>query len=482
MSQSALFYLSKIVFGDAGEVTSVSVMEGDSVTLHINLAEIKQDDKIQWKSPSNHPIAEIDEKKIIYKEPNESFRGRLELNIQTGDLTIKNMRTKYAGPYKAVISRNIETSVNFDVKVNESSHADSGGTDEETVLKTKGESVTLNTGVQTQRGDLILWRFGDEGLLIAKDDKDNKSSIYDDDEGFRGRLKLDDRTGSLTISDVRSSDSGLYKLKISSNHKQTLYKTFSVYVSDGLSPAAIAGIVVCVLLAAAAAAVVIYYRHCISKPLAVPVEVFQAEDLTLPPDPKDMPTADEGEWFFGDKEIIAKFNKKNNKFTTYDNVLDERFKDKLKLNRQTGSLTIRNIKTRHSGLYKLKIISGSGPSFIHYNVIVMARDKSVHLGDSVTLKTGVTDIKTADEILWTFGPEDTRIARITGGINEPSYYYYTDGRFRDKLEMDNQTGDLKIGDIRTEHIGVYEVQTYVRGETRYKKFTINTSEAEENCG
>ncbi len=40
--------------------------------------------------------------------------------------------------------------------------------------------------------------------------------------------------------------------------------------------------------------------------------------------------------------------------TVYDDVFDERFRDRLKLNNQTGSLTITNTTTQHTGCYKLQ--------------------------------------------------------------------------------------------------------------------------------
>ncbi|KAL0161076.1 hypothetical protein M9458_044801, partial [Cirrhinus mrigala] len=72
----------------------------------------------------------------------------------------------------------------------------------------EGESLTLNTGVtEMQRDDLILWTFGP--LLIAKiNGKDNKRKFYE--ERFRDRLKLNHQTGSLTITNTRTTDSGLY--------------------------------------------------------------------------------------------------------------------------------------------------------------------------------------------------------------------------------------------------------------------------------
>ncbi len=95
----------------------------------------------------------------------------------------------------------------------------------------ENDPVTLQTNVTQLTGDeLIVWRFGDEGKLIAKHDIEAKSSpLYDTDERFRDRLELNDQTGSLIITNTRTTDSGLYTVKISSN-KQTLYKRFTVAV------------------------------------------------------------------------------------------------------------------------------------------------------------------------------------------------------------------------------------------------------------
>ncbi len=79
-------------------------------------------------------------------------------------------------------------------------------------------------------------------------------------------------------------------------------------------------------------------------------------------------------------------------------------------------------------------------------------------GDSVTLHIGVTEIQQADDILWTFGAEKSFIAKMKKQQQIFSTFNGTDGRFRDRLKLDNQTGSLTITNITTEHAGLYKVE------------------------
>ncbi|XP_077083214.1 SLAM family member 5-like [Siphateles boraxobius] len=105
------------VFGE-----SVSVMEGESVTLNTNVSDIKEDDDIQWKyGAENFLIAEISKASGIsstYDDvPDGRFRDRLKLDHQTGSLTITNTTTEHTGVYQLDINGAILTSKTFNVSV-----------------------------------------------------------------------------------------------------------------------------------------------------------------------------------------------------------------------------------------------------------------------------------------------------------------------------------------------------------------------------
>ncbi|XDV22894.1 hypothetical protein PO909_027664, partial [Leuciscus waleckii] len=66
-------------------------------------------------------------------------------------------------------------------------------------------------------------------------------------------------------------------------------------------------------------------------------------------------------------------------------------------------------------------------------------------GDSVSLNSGLTEMKDDDVIQWRFGDENTVIAEINVTAGRITVYDdVLDGRFRDRLKLDNQTGSLTI--------------------------------------
>ncbi|XP_077081532.1 uncharacterized protein LOC143735287 [Siphateles boraxobius] len=197
------------------------------------------------------------------------------------------------------------------------------GSDEVSVME--GDSVTLNTGVQTNQQYRIRWYFNDTRIAQINGDLSKICTDVQCNEGterFRDRLKLDHQTGSLTITNTRNTDSGEYKLHISSSDS---IKSFSVSVTE---------------IAAK-----------MNELKAISPK--EGESITLDP-----AVARKSNylmmWYFNDI-LIAEITGDQSQICT-DVQCKERFRDRLKLDHQTGSLTITNTTNTHSGLYKLEII------------------------------------------------------------------------------------------------------------------------------
>ncbi|XDV23631.1 hypothetical protein PO909_028127, partial [Leuciscus waleckii] len=81
-------------------------------------------------------------------------------------------------------------------------------------------------------------------------------------------------------------------------------------------------------------------------------------------------------------------------------------------------------------------------------------------GDYVTLNTDLTEIHENDFIQWKYGAETSLLAEISKAAALFSTYNGTDGRFRDRLKLDNQSGSLTITNTTTEHTGDYQLEIF----------------------
>ncbi|XP_058617392.1 uncharacterized protein LOC131530901 isoform X2 [Onychostoma macrolepis] len=188
----------------------------------------------------------------------------------------------------------------------------------------EGDSVTLNTDVETNHEDRIMWYFNDSRIaqIIG-----NQSKICTDaecPERFRDSLKLDHQTASLTITNINTTDSGAYHLQINNRNHE---KMFNVAVHD--APATV--------------------RDEMKS-------VQEGESVTLDPGVINNPNH-LVMWLFNEVRI-AEINGDPSKTCTDVQCKDAdgSFRDRLEVN-QTGSLTIMNTRTTDSGVYKVQIIS-----------------------------------------------------------------------------------------------------------------------------
>nr|XP_055073004.1 uncharacterized protein LOC129452966 [Misgurnus anguillicaudatus] len=410
-------------------VEVLRVNEEESVDLKTEVTDIQRVDLIEWRfGDKETPIAQISP---VLGSPSTSdkglFRDKLTLNRQTGDLTINDIRWEHTGVYKLKITRGgktsyktISVSVKCETKILEVDEWKSAD------LKTKVNDI--------KRDDVIEWRFGE--TVIAKiNPANNISNTYEGDYcEFKGKLNLNPQTGDLNIKDIRQKHTGDYTLKIIRDG-ETSERKFRVFVRGNVEV----------------------------------LRVNEEESVDLKTEVTDIKKVDVIEWRFGDKEtLIAQINHADNIFNTYDKGL---FRDKLKLNRETGDLTISDIRWEHTGVYKLKIIRGGKTSYKTISVSVRCETKILEVDEwkSADLKTEVTDIKNGDVLEWRFG--ETLIAEINSANKSPSTPDVD--LFRGKLKLNPQTGDLNINYIRQKHTGVYKLKIISGGKTSDRRFYVS---------
>uniref|UniRef100_A0A671N8B5 Ig-like domain-containing protein n=1 Tax=Sinocyclocheilus anshuiensis TaxID=1608454 RepID=A0A671N8B5_9TELE len=95
-------------------------------------------------------------------------------------------------------------------------------------------------------------------------------------------------------------------------------------------------------------------------------------------------------------------------------------------------------------------------------------------GDSVSLQTN-TKLQTENLITWTFGLSETRIAEINKKAGIFDTFDGPDGRFRDRLKLDHQTGSLTITNTRNTHSGLYRITIIRSGTEKTYRFNVTVS-------
>ncbi|KTG32028.1 hypothetical protein cypCar_00040757, partial [Cyprinus carpio] len=104
----------------------------------------------------------------------------------------------------------------------------SDGEDGVSLSLMEGDSVIFQTGVETNQQGTIKWYYNEKRIAQINGDR---SRICTDvqcnngTESFRNRLKIDQVTGSLTIKNIKTTDTGVYRLKISSRNINEKDKT-----------------------------------------------------------------------------------------------------------------------------------------------------------------------------------------------------------------------------------------------------------------
>ncbi|XP_050958689.1 SLAM family member 9-like isoform X1 [Labeo rohita] len=293
------------------------------------------------------------------------------------------------------------------------------------VSVTEGESVTLHTNIPRHEDGLhrfyiysLQWSWfrpeDSQRVRVIWFDVRRSHIRYDHDEIFRDRLQIDNQTGSLTIKNIRTTDSGLYQMI--NNHLSVESFNVTVYAHLPIP-------------------VITRYSTCSSssgssnQKCSLVCSVLNVSHVTL-------------SWYKGNS-LLSNISVSDLKNST-SLPLDVEYQDK-----NTYSCIVNNPisnQTKHLNISELCQTCADAVKIV-----------SVMKGDSVTLHTDIrkhdTNFYNYDmiDIEWSwFSSEDPRNVKViqfdvrTGDIR-----YYHDEIFRDRLQINNQTGSSRTSEPQT---------------------------------
>ncbi|XP_056615487.1 uncharacterized protein LOC130430451 [Triplophysa dalaica] len=207
--------------------------------------------------------------------------------------------------------------------------------------------------------------------------------------------------------------------------------------------------------------------------------VNDEDSVTLHTHITELQTDDVIVWWFKD-DHIARINRAvNNSDPVYES--DVRFTDRLKMNPQTGDLTITNITSELTGLYQLEINRRTETMFQTFSVSLSPKVKKVKESDSVSLHIDITEEQRNEKIHWKIKHNNSLVAEIITENRKISTPFIEE-RFRDRLKLDDQTGDLIITHMKNEDSGQYEVNVTIGSITHTIHETFSFTDSGQSSG
>ncbi|XP_065100401.1 uncharacterized protein [Paramisgurnus dabryanus] len=447
----------QVVFNDKTQEqksvdVSLSVTEEESVTLESAVTEIQRNDLILWTYGDTR-IAQMNKetgKISLYDGDNGMFRGKLHLNSQTGSLTITNISTEHTGVYRLEMISSGLLSKTFRVTVSAFLPIPVI-TRDSTQSPSSGSQCVLLCSVLNVRDVSLSWYKGNSLL----------SSISVSDLNIRLSLPLE----------VEYQDTNTYSCVLNNpfrNQTQHLNITHLCQIitsAHGLHPGYIA--LICVLCGTAfAAAVVGIYCKCKSgkavkkaQPAAEELDNLTNGRETL----NQVANLQNGHLIQGDQiaepddvegaTFIQETNLQNN--LNAEDKVDQLHESSLPWIDDDAEKTSNQKTDSKNSLYPEE----EGDR-IDDDVITML---TVTERESVTLHTGITTVKEDEEIEWKFaesrviGQVQFKVIVLRTKTPDGEFLFSNDERFKDRLQLDNQTGSLTITNMTTEDNGHYKL-------------------------
>ncbi|XDV23433.1 hypothetical protein PO909_028011 [Leuciscus waleckii] len=222
------------------------VTEGDSLTLPTGLTETQSSGRILWLYGSDKTIiAQIDKGNYsINDDDDERFKGNLELDKQTGSLTIKKNRIKNSGLYELDINRGT-TSKKFSVKVYASLPTPDIDSPQcaQTPVGSSSPRCVFQCSVQTSDQTTLSWYRGNSVVsniysCMVNNPISNKTKHLDITqfckpcEGTSGLIYVVDNLCLLQISHIDTYCMTVFIITVSDLHSGYIVLMFIVCVID----------------------------------------------------------------------------------------------------------------------------------------------------------------------------------------------------------------------------------------------------------
>ncbi|KAI4874505.1 hypothetical protein NFI96_008325, partial [Prochilodus magdalenae] len=252
----------------------------------------------------------------------------------------------------------------------------------------EGNTVTIHTGRTGVQSDAqILWMYRSEDVDIKiVNSQIIRGEIITDyySDRFRDRLQLDRTSGSLTIRNTSREDSGVYKLHVITGGLSIWSCSINVYapvskpiirnqagrrsVSHRESCSPLCSVENGKDVNLSCSSIKTSHKKsgwevlsllCVAGEEGIRLQELEGNTVTIHTGGTGVQSDAQILWFYISEDVDIKIvdNEiiKGEITTDYDK---DRFRDRLQLDRTSGSLTIRNTSRKDSGVYKLHIITG----------------------------------------------------------------------------------------------------------------------------
>jgi len=110
-------------------------------------------------------------------------------------------------------------------------------------------------------------------------------------------------------------------------------------------------------------------------------------------------------------------------------------------------------------------------SVVHFCVaVIVSENKKVEEGGSLCLPTGVPELHKDYCMQWYYKDQSEDI--LIAEINKETHKYNVVERFKNKLTLNPQTGDLTINNIKILHAGLYILKFKSKMRTKHNRFMV----------